>query len=165
MGKVNWPNPTADFRKSHPMELTFIVAFYISIIGIVIMLVLKNRELSMGKQSVIARLGERTDSTFQATWIKVRYYFAHVNATNAIGSVQWLAFHFLTLLNQYQESLLISDHLLIFIQIKGFKVVCSLIILAELTLILFNKYFAIFSCPNIIDLSKLFSQIFLYCFI
>ena len=64
------------------------------------MLVLKNRELSMGKQSVIARLGERTDSTFQATWIKVRYYFAHVNATNAIGSVQWLAFHFLTLLKK-----------------------------------------------------------------
>lgn len=82
------------------MELTFIVAFYISVLGIVIMLVLKNRELSLGKQSFVARLGSRTDSTVHDVWGKFRYYMAHVNATNAIGSVQWVAFHFLSFLKK-----------------------------------------------------------------
>lgn len=74
---------------------TLISIFYVSLIGIVLMLLLKRKEAMTGHPSLVSRFGQRTDHIFSAVFSAVRRGLSYINKHTFIALAQWLAFHIL----------------------------------------------------------------------
>ncbi len=72
------------------------ITFYIALLGILCMIVLKYVEIKTGKKSFVSLVGQKTDHTFQSLYHVVRHAFSLINKNNAIALVQWVAFHVLS---------------------------------------------------------------------
>lgn len=72
-----------------------IITFYISLLGIIAMLLFKRQELKSGKRSVVSRFGQETDHVFHSVFSSARKAFSYVNKRTFIVIAQWLAFHVL----------------------------------------------------------------------
>ena len=72
------------------------IIFYIALLGIIGMILLKRSELKNGKKYFLARLGDRTDHIVHDAYARVRFVLSHINKHNAIALAQWLAFHVLS---------------------------------------------------------------------
>ena len=74
---------------------TLIIIFYGSLLGMVIMLVLKARESKSGKPSIISRMGRGLDSLFHTIFGAVGAAISFINKHTFIALAQWVAFHIL----------------------------------------------------------------------
>lgn len=74
---------------------TIITIFYISIVGIIVMILLKRREVLSGRRSFISKLGEGSDHIFSALFGSVRKFISYINKHTFIALAQWIAFHIL----------------------------------------------------------------------
>lgn len=74
---------------------TLIIIFYISLLGIVSMLLLKRHELKSGRPTVVSLLGRGSDHIFHSIFSAVRRGYAFFNRQTYIRIVQWVAYHVL----------------------------------------------------------------------
>lgn len=74
---------------------TLIALFYISLLGIVLMLLLKRHEVKSGHPTIVSRLGRGTDSLFHTIFSAIGEVVSYVNKHTFIAIAQWVAFHIL----------------------------------------------------------------------
>ena len=74
---------------------TLIAIFYVSLIGIILMLLSKRRELKNGKPTILSRLGRGTDHIFQNMASSVRNMLSYLNKRTFALLAHWIAFHVL----------------------------------------------------------------------
>lgn len=74
---------------------TLVILFYVAFIGIVIMVLLKRREVKTGLPSIVSRLGKGSDQFFHTTWNVARKGVSYFNRHTFIMIAQWLAYHVL----------------------------------------------------------------------
>lgn len=74
---------------------TLITIFYVSFIGIIVMLLLKRREVKTGVPSLVSRLGRGTDMFFHVVFSSVRTFISYINKHTFIALGHWIAFHML----------------------------------------------------------------------
>ena len=72
---------------------TLITLFYISIVGIMVMLLLKRREVKTGHPSIISRLGRGSDNFFHAIFGGFKKFFSYINKHTFVAIAHWMAFH------------------------------------------------------------------------
>ncbi len=72
-----------------------ITIFYISLISIVVMLLLKRHEVKTGRPTIVSRMGRGTDHIFQTVFTAVRRFVSYLNKHTFIAIAQWIAFHVL----------------------------------------------------------------------
>ena len=70
-----------------------ITIFYLSFIGIVVMLVLKRNELKNGKSNFISRFSKKTDHIFQTIFDGVSDFLSYINKHTFVAIAHWLAVH------------------------------------------------------------------------
>ena len=80
--------------------MTVEIIFFISLIGIIVMIVLKSVELRSGKKSLFSRMGKPTDHVVNAAHGKVRFAVSHINKHNAVNFLQWIAYHILSVVHR-----------------------------------------------------------------
>lgn len=74
---------------------SLILAFYLSFLGIIVMVLLKRHEIISGKETMVSRLGQGSDHFFHVVFASVRRTASHVNKHTLIAIAQWIAFHIL----------------------------------------------------------------------
>jgi len=74
---------------------TLITIFYISLLGIILMLLLKRHEVRTGKPTVVSRLGRGTDYIFQNMFSSMWRFVSYMNRHTFIAIAHWIAFHVL----------------------------------------------------------------------
>ena len=93
---------------------TLIITFYVSIIGIILMIFLKRREVKTGKQALFARMGTGADHVFQTVFSAIGTGISYINKHTVIACTQWLAFHVLfrirTIYVELKHRALINPH-------------------------------------------------------
>jgi hypothetical protein len=72
------------------------IIFFIALLGIILMIILKSVELRSGKKSLFSRMGASSDHFVHATYDKVRFGLSQINKNNAVKFLQWIAFHVLS---------------------------------------------------------------------
>ena len=72
---------------------TLITIFYVSLLGIIAMILLKRREVKTGNPSIVSRMGRGSDHIFHAVFSGFRRGVSYVNKHTFIALAQWLAFH------------------------------------------------------------------------
>jgi len=72
---------------------TLIAIFYISLLGMTAMVLLKRREIVTGQASFVSRAGAGIDHIFHAVFATVRRGVSYVNRKNAVLLMHWIAFH------------------------------------------------------------------------
>lgn len=72
---------------------TIIAIFYISILAMAVMLLLKRREVVTGKASLVSRVGAGSDHVFQAMFVETKRGVSYVNRRNFVLLMHWIAFH------------------------------------------------------------------------
>ncbi|MEY2664474.1 MAG: hypothetical protein RIT04_282 [Candidatus Parcubacteria bacterium] len=75
---------------------SMILVFFITLLAIVGMFVLKAIEIRTGKQSVLSKLGKSTDQHVHSAYDSVRYVLSHMNRNTAVAATQWVAVHVLS---------------------------------------------------------------------
>jgi len=76
------------------------IIFFISLLGIIAMIVLKSIELRSGTKSLFSRMGAGTDHIVYGAYQKIRYSFSHINKHNAVNFLQWIAYHVLSVFHK-----------------------------------------------------------------
>jgi len=76
------------------------IIFFISLLGIITMIVLKSIELRSGKKSLFFRMGAGTDHLVYGAYQKIRFVFSHINKHNAVNFLQWIAYHVLSVFHK-----------------------------------------------------------------
>lgn len=74
---------------------TLIGIFYASLLGIILMLLLKRHEVNTGRPNIISRLGRGSDSMFGWFFSSTRRAVSYANRHTFIALAQWIAFHIL----------------------------------------------------------------------
>ena len=72
-----------------------IVAFYLSLFGLVLMVWLKRREVRSGQVAVTSKIANKSDVFFHNIFAKISHAFGIVNRQTFINIAQWIAFHIL----------------------------------------------------------------------
>jgi len=72
---------------------TLISIFYVSLLGMLLMLFLKAREVNTGKESLVSRLGSGTDHVFAAVFGTMGRGIRAFNKHTFIWLAQWVAIH------------------------------------------------------------------------
>ena len=72
-----------------------IAIFYVSLIAMAAMVLLKRNEVRTGIPSLVSKLGADSDYVFQAVYSGVRRSVSYVNRRTFVALLQWLAFHVL----------------------------------------------------------------------
>lgn len=75
--------------------VTPIVLFYISIIGIALMLMLKRNEVHSGNKSIVSKAGSGSDHFFHKIFSNISRFISYINKHTFIALAQWVAFHVL----------------------------------------------------------------------
>lgn len=74
----------------------FLIAiFYVSLLGIISMLLWKRHEERTGKPTAVARLGRGADHKLQAIFASFKKSFSYLNRHTFIALAHWIAFHIL----------------------------------------------------------------------
>ena len=74
---------------------SLIIAFYLSFLGIIVMVLLKRYEVNSGKATVVSRLGQGSDHLFHSIFSVMKQGTSYVNKHSFIAIAQWIAFHVL----------------------------------------------------------------------
>ncbi|MDE1975354.1 MAG: hypothetical protein KGI49_02490 [Patescibacteria group bacterium] len=74
---------------------TLITIFYVALLGIITMILLKRREVVTGHPSIVSRMGSGSDRFFHAIFAAVIKFLSYINRHTAIALAQWLAVHVL----------------------------------------------------------------------
>lgn len=74
---------------------TLIAIFYVSLFGMLFMLLLKRSEVKSGKRNIVSRLGTGTDHVFSAVFSMIGKWISYANRKTFIVIAQWIAFHVL----------------------------------------------------------------------
>jgi len=74
---------------------TLIIIFYVSLLGMAAMLLLKRQEVKTGHPSLFSRLGQGSDRFFSSLFTAVRQTVSYINKHTFIALAQWVAFHVL----------------------------------------------------------------------
>lgn len=74
---------------------TLIIAFYLSLLGIIAMVLFKRHEVTSGKPSMVSQLGRRSDQLFHTIFASVKHAYSVLNKRTFIAIAQWLGFHVL----------------------------------------------------------------------
>ena len=74
---------------------TLITIFYISLIGIIAMVLFKRNEVKTSKPSIPSRLGRGSDHIFQKFFGTISNGISYVNKHTFIAVAQWITFHIL----------------------------------------------------------------------
>jgi preprotein translocase subunit SecG len=74
---------------------TLIGLFYIALLGIIAMILLKRLEVKTGAPSLVSRIGKGSDRFFHASWNLLRTGISYFNRRTFILMAQWLAYHVL----------------------------------------------------------------------
>jgi len=74
---------------------TVISIFYISLLGMVALILFKRREVLSGRESIVSHVGAGTDHLFQAVFVTVRKGLSYVNRRTFAALAQWIAYHVL----------------------------------------------------------------------
>jgi len=83
---------------------TFITIFYISFIAMIIMVLMKRREVNAGKVTLTAKLGFKTDNVFLGTYNTIKKWVSFVNKHTFLALAHIIAFHvLLRIRNVYVE--------------------------------------------------------------
>ncbi len=83
---------------------TTIGIFYFSLIVILLMIVLKRREVKSGHPSVLSRLGRGSDQFFHRIFNAVGTALSYINKHTFVALGHWVAFHILVhIRNVYVE--------------------------------------------------------------
>ncbi len=72
-----------------------ITIFYVSILAMLAMVLLKRHEVMTGKESIVSRVGADSDHVFTAVFSTVKQGAAYVNRRNFILLMHVVAFHLL----------------------------------------------------------------------
>jgi hypothetical protein len=72
-----------------------IAIFYISLLGMVLMLLFKRHEVRSGRPTVVSRFGRGSDQFFHGIFSKVGRIVSYVNKHTFIVVTQWIAYHML----------------------------------------------------------------------
>ncbi len=72
-----------------------IITFYLSFIGIIVMVLMKRHEVKSGKVTVVSRLGQGSDQFFHRIFSLVKEGASYVNKHSFIAIAQGAAFHVL----------------------------------------------------------------------
>ena len=71
---------------------TIIAIFYASLIGIIVMILLKRREVKTGHPSIVSRMGQGSDHVFHAFFSGIHQGLSYINKHTFIALAQWMAF-------------------------------------------------------------------------
>lgn len=74
---------------------TLISIFYISLLAMAVMVLLKRREVKTGVPSLVSKVGAGSDHVFQAAYATVRHSLSYVNRRTFVALMQYVAFHIL----------------------------------------------------------------------
>lgn len=74
---------------------TVISIFYASLLGIIVMLLLKRREARTGHPSLVSRLGRGTDHLFGGVFGSIGQVISYINKHTFIAIAHWMAYHVL----------------------------------------------------------------------
>ena len=74
---------------------TLITIFYISLLGIILMLVLKRHEFKTGHPSIVSRIGRGSDHFFHSIFSAVSLSLSYINKHTFVALAHWIAFHIL----------------------------------------------------------------------
>jgi hypothetical protein len=74
---------------------SLIIAFYLSFLGIIVMVLLKRYEVNSGKATVVSRIGQGSDHLFHDIFGALKHGASYVNKHSFIAIAQWIAFHVL----------------------------------------------------------------------
>ncbi len=74
---------------------TLITIFYASLLAIILMVLLKRREVRSGHPSLVSRLGRGSDHFFHAIFSAVGKAFSYLNKHTFVALGHWVAFHVL----------------------------------------------------------------------
>lgn len=74
---------------------TTIGIFYLSLIAIIVMVLLKRREVKTGHPSLLSRLGRGSDHVFHALFGTVGNVISYINKHTFVAVAHWVAFHIL----------------------------------------------------------------------
>ena len=74
---------------------TLIAIFYISLLAMLAMILLKRREAKTGRPNLISRLGRGSDSLLHSIYASGSAVIAYINKHTFIALAQWVAFHVL----------------------------------------------------------------------
>ncbi len=74
---------------------TTIGIFYLSLIGILLLIVLKRREVNGGRPSIVSLLGRGSDRFFHTIFNAVGNALSYVNRHTFAALGHWIAFHIL----------------------------------------------------------------------
>ena len=74
---------------------TLITIFYLSLIGIISMVLFKHHEIKTGKPSLPSRLGKGADHIFQTIFGSVKKSISYINKHTFIAVAQWMTYHVL----------------------------------------------------------------------
>ena len=69
--------------------------FYVALLGIILMVLLKRHEIRSGKPTIVSRLGKGSDQIFHAIFAAVGRFLSYFNRRTAIVVAQAAAFHVL----------------------------------------------------------------------
>lgn len=72
-----------------------ITIFYVALLGIILMLILKRHETKSGHPTIISRLGRGSDEFFHTLFSSIRATFSYINKHTVIALGHWIAFHIL----------------------------------------------------------------------
>lgn len=76
--------------------MTVTISFFVSLLGIVGMLVLKARRLKMDARSKFSFVSEKVDGKIRVAFGGVRTFFSYFNRKSAVALLQWIAYHILS---------------------------------------------------------------------
>jgi len=72
-----------------------ITIFYVSLLGILLMIFLKRREVLSGKPSLMSKIGAGTDHVFAAIFASIKKGASYMNRKTFVAFMHWLAFYVL----------------------------------------------------------------------
>ena len=74
---------------------TLITIFYISLFAMIAMVLFKRREVKIGKQSIVSKIGAGTDHFFSAIFETLKRWISFVNKHTFIALAHLIAYHIL----------------------------------------------------------------------
>ncbi|MEK7609989.1 MAG: hypothetical protein AAB470_02625 [Patescibacteria group bacterium] len=83
---------------------TLIAIFYVSLIAIIVMVLLKRHEVKTSKPCIISRLSRGSDHFFHSIFANIRKSSSYVNRHTFVALAHWIAVHVLVRIrNVYVE--------------------------------------------------------------
>lgn len=76
--------------------MTASISFFVSFLGIILMIVLKARRLKMDARSRFSSLTQKVDGNIRTAFSHTSTFISYFNRKSAVALVQWIAYHILS---------------------------------------------------------------------